>query len=89
SKEAFVATATAIGVIVDVARLPVYVIKEGRDIAALWVPISIAIVATLVGTILGKRYLEHISQAVFRRTVAMLLLVLGAYMLLQGARPFF
>jgi uncharacterized membrane protein YfcA len=84
NKEAFVATATAIGVVVDFARMPVYIVKEGHDLLNLWVPIAIAIVATIVGTILGKRYLVRLSQAVFRRTVASLLLLLGVYMLLKG-----
>jgi uncharacterized protein len=82
--EAFVATATAIGVVVDFARMPVYIIKEGRDLLNLWLPIAIAIVATIIGTILGKRYLLRLSQVVFRRTVAGLLLLLGVYMLLKG-----
>jgi uncharacterized membrane protein YfcA len=85
NKEAFVATATSIGVIVDFARMPVYIIKEGRDLASLWVPIVIAMVATVVGTILGKQYLARLPQNLFRRIVSTLLLLLGAYMLLKGA----
>jgi uncharacterized membrane protein YfcA len=85
NKEAFVATATSIGVIVDFARMPVYIIKEGRDLASLWVPIVIAMVATVVGTILGKQYLARLPQNIFRRTVSTLLFLLGAYMLLKGA----
>jgi len=84
NKEAFVATATAIGVVVDFARMPVYIITAGRDLLSLWLPIAIAIVATIVGTTLGKRYLVRLPQAVFRQTVASLLLLLGVYMLLKG-----
>jgi uncharacterized protein len=83
-KEAFVATATAIGVIVDVARMPVYLINEGRAVINLWVPIAVAIIATIAGTVLGKLYLVRLSQSVFRRTVASLLLILGVYMVLKG-----
>jgi uncharacterized membrane protein YfcA len=86
-KEAFVATATAIGLIVDLARFPVYLMTEGRELLALWLPISIAVVAAVVGTALGKRCLAHVSQTVFRGSVAVLLLLLGAYMLLQGLAP--
>lgn len=86
-KKTFVATATAIGLVVDFARMPVYLVAEARQILALWVPIAIAVLATLAGTMLGKRYLVRLSQAVFRRTVALLLLVLGAYMLLKGVAP--
>jgi len=86
-KGTFVATATAIGLVVDFARMPVYLIKEAHDILALWLPIGIAIVATVIGTVLGKRYLARLSQTVFRRTVAILLLLLGSYMLLKGLAP--
>lgn len=36
SKEAFVATATAVGLFVDGARMPVYVLTQGQEIATLW-----------------------------------------------------
>lgn len=83
-KEAFVATATAIGVVVDCARMPVYLATEGRTIAQFWLPITVAMAATVIGTMLGKQYLTRISQTLFRRTVAILLLAVGAYMLLRG-----
>lgn len=35
-KEAFVATATAVALLVDGARLPVYLVTQGRAIAGLW-----------------------------------------------------
>src|SRR5205814_6158158 len=35
-KEAFVATATAIALIVDGVRLPVYLFHEGREMFAVW-----------------------------------------------------
>ena len=44
----------------------------------------LGVIATVLGTILGKRYLIRISQKVFRRTVAGLLLLLGVYMVLKG-----
>jgi hypothetical protein len=86
-KETFVATATAIGLVVDFARMPVYLVEEARDILALWLPITLAVAATVAGTVLGKRYLVRLPQSIFRRTVAVLLLLLGAYMLLKGLAP--
>ena len=85
-KRAFVATATATGVIVDVARMPVYLATQQVQLATLWVPICIAIVATLIGTVLGKRYLERIPEPLFRKLVAVLVLGLGAYMLAVAER---
>ena len=81
-KESFVATATAIALFVDAARLPVYLMTQGKEIAGIWSDLLLATGAVVVGTILGQRVLAHLSQAVFRRVVALLLLGLGAYMLI-------
>jgi uncharacterized protein len=84
SKESFVATATAIALFVDAARLPVYLATQGRQITALWPQLLIASAATVVGTVLGGLVLARLSQSLFRRMIALLLLGLGAYMLLRG-----
>ena len=80
-KESFVATATAIALFVDAARLPVYLATQGREIAALWPPLLVATVAVIIGTLLGTRLLGRIPQSAFRRIIAILLLVLGVYMM--------
>ncbi|HXT00488.1 MAG TPA: hypothetical protein VN915_07415 [Elusimicrobiota bacterium] len=38
----------------------------------------------MLGTVLGKRALGWIPEALFRRVVAVLVLALGVYMLAQG-----
>jgi uncharacterized membrane protein YfcA len=81
-KEAFVATATAIALFVDLARLPVYLAAQWRDIAAIWPLVAIATLGVVVGTALGMRVLGRVPQQAFRRIVAVLLLLLGLYMLL-------
>jgi uncharacterized membrane protein YfcA len=80
-KESFVATATAIALFVDAARLPVYVVTQGQEIAKIWAPVLIATGGVIIGTLLGARILSRLSQEVFRRVVALLLLGLGVYML--------
>jgi uncharacterized membrane protein YfcA len=84
-KESFVATATAIALFVDAARMPVYLITEGREIAGVWSYLLIATCAVIVGTLLGQQLLSRLSQTLFRRVVALLLFGLGAYMLLGGS----
>ncbi|HSU98195.1 MAG TPA: sulfite exporter TauE/SafE family protein [Gemmatimonadaceae bacterium] len=79
-KQAFVATATAIGLVVDAARMPVYFATQAREITRIWPLILIATVGTLVGTLLGVRTLRRIPERVFRNIVAVFLLALGAYM---------
>jgi uncharacterized membrane protein YfcA len=83
-KESFVATATAIGLFVDVARLPVYLATQGHAIAGLWRFLLIATVGVLIGTLLGTRVLTRLPQRGFRRVVAVLLLLLGIYMIFMG-----
>ncbi len=79
SRDAFVATATAIALLVDVARVPVYLLTQGREIASLWPLVLIAVLGALVGTLLGERVLRRIPESFFRRVVAGLILLLGLY----------
>lgn len=83
-KEAFVATATAIALFVDAARLPVYLAMRWREIAAIWPLVALATLGVVIGTALGTRVLGRLPQRVFRRTVAVLLLALGVTMLAAG-----
>jgi len=85
-KESFVATATAIGLFVDAARLPVYLATQWNDIADQWRLVLAAIVGVCIGTALGSRLLVRIPRTVFRRVVAVLLFALGIYMLAAGAQ---
>jgi len=78
---AFVATATATGLIVDVARMPVYFATQASALAGIWSMIAIATIGALVGTLVGVKLLGAIPERVFRRIVAVLLLALGGYMI--------
>ena len=49
-RHAFVATATAVGVIVDGARMPVYLATQGQEIAELWRFLVAATAGAFVGT---------------------------------------
>jgi len=85
-KESFVATATAIGLFVDGARMPVYLATEWRDIIGVWPLILTATVAVVVGTALGTRVLARLRQESFRRVIGALLIVLGLYMAVAGRK---
>jgi uncharacterized membrane protein YfcA len=84
-KESFVATATAIALFVDVARLPVYVVAEGPEIAALWPVLAAASAAILVGTAIGTRVLARLPQEGFHRVVGVALIALGVFMIVGGS----
>ncbi|MEO7042707.1 MAG: sulfite exporter TauE/SafE family protein [Gemmatimonadaceae bacterium] len=83
-KQAFVATATAIGLIVDAARMPVYFVTQGSEIVHVWLLVLIATIGALVGTLFGVRALRRIPEKEFRRIVALILLALGTYMVMSG-----
>jgi uncharacterized membrane protein YfcA len=84
TKEDFVATATAIGVIVDLVRLPVYLATQGDDMRGALGTVLSATVGVLVGTFGGVRALRRIPEPVFRKGVAALVVLLGAFMLARG-----
>jgi len=80
SRQAFVATATAVGVVVDAARMPVYFATQWREIIGLWPVLATATVGTVVGTLTGKWVLKRIPEPIYRRIVAGLVLTLGVFM---------
>lgn len=76
-KESFVATATAIALCVDAARLPVYLVTQGAEIVAIWPLLAVATVGVVIGTALGTRLLANVPDAAFHRSVGISLVVLG------------
>lgn len=84
SRDAFVATATATGLFVDAARLPIYVAAEARDLIALWPQIGLMTVGVLLGTYVGLTGLRRIPEQRFLQVVAVLLIGLGICLLLKG-----
>jgi uncharacterized membrane protein YfcA len=82
-KESFVATATAIGLVVDGARMPVYIATQSRGMWSARIEIAVAIAGVVVGTLAGVRLLRRIPERWFRRAVGILILLLGAYMLVR------
>ena len=85
SKEAFVATATAIALLVDVFRMPVYIASQWSDLARAWPLTVIAALGVLAGTIFGQPLLRGIPERVFRAVVSCIILALGIAMLLHPA----
>jgi uncharacterized membrane protein YfcA len=83
-RQAFVGTATAVALIVDGARLPVYLATSGDELLALWPTIVFATIGVVCGTLFGHRVLVRIPEEKFRPTVAILLAILGATMLFVG-----
>ena len=83
-RQAFVGTATAVALIVDGARVPVYLATTGRELLEMWPTIAAATVGVVCGTLFGHRILIRIPEERFRPIVAVLLAILGAAMLIAG-----
>ena len=86
-RDAFVATATATGLIVDAARMPVYFATQSAAIAAAWYPVLVASIGVVIGTLIGRRVLTRIPDQQFHRIVAVVLAVLGTAMILSALVP--
>ena len=83
-RDAFIATATATGVIVDLARMPVYVATQWRELQAIALPIGVMTIGVLIGTTAGIRLLRKVPEAWFTRMVSALLICLGLWLVLKS-----
>jgi uncharacterized protein len=83
SKEGFVATATAIALLVDFFRMPVYVVSQWHDLLEAWPIIVLAAAGVLAGTVFGQPLLRRIPERTFRAVVSGIILALGIALLLH------
>ncbi len=77
SREALVGTATATALLVDAVRLPVYVVTNGALMLREWPTITVLTAGVLAGTFLGAPILRHVPERIFRRGLAVLLVLVG------------
>ena len=89
SKESFVATAMAVAIAVDIARIPVYLSVHHHVMAHAWKTILLATAGALAGTFWGNRILRSVPLVPFRRAVASLVILLGVVVLVTAARRAF
>jgi uncharacterized membrane protein YfcA len=80
---ALVATATATGLAVDAARMPVYLATTGSALVPLAAPIGAATVGVIIGTLIGERLLMGLSARAFRIVVGAFIGLLGVWLLLS------
>jgi uncharacterized membrane protein YfcA len=83
-KQTFVATATAVALLVDAARVPVYLWYMGGAMGQRMSWMIVATLGVVAGTAAGLSLLARIPERSFRRVVAILLAVLGGAMLVRG-----
>ncbi len=78
---AFVATSTMTGVVVDAARTPLYLSRAGADLLAVWPIVLAATLGAVAGTLLGERVLLGLSHERFRTIVAVLVGLVGLWLM--------
>ena len=84
SPRSYLATGTAVALLIDVARTPVYLVRAGPQLLALLVPILIATAGCIVGTIAGERLFLRISPERYRSVIGAAVLVLGIWLLVTS-----
>ena len=83
SPKAFVATATATGLMVDAARTPIYLWHSGPQLLSRAAPIGVAASGVLVGTVVGERILLGLSARRFGQVVGLATGALGIWLLVS------
>lgn len=83
TKGELVATATAVGVVVDLIRLPFYLSMEAGNLAGLAQLLGLAVISVVAGTFFGARLLRRIPESAFHKVLGGMLAGLGSFMLVQ------
>jgi len=82
-RDSLVATATAIALLVDIFRMPVYAATQYRDLAGAWPAMLLATIGVVVGTLAGKPILKRIPEQTYRNILSLIILALGIWMLIH------
>lgn len=77
SKEAFIATATAISIVIDLSRIPIYVIQQSAMLEGATLELPLVIGVAFAGTLVGKQVLKKVSLERFRLMIAIMLIIVG------------
>jgi uncharacterized membrane protein YfcA len=86
SARELVATSTASAILVDAARLPIYLLTAGSAIVAAKETVMIASIGVVIGTVVGVPTLGRIPPSAYKRLLGGLLLILGAWLLVTALR---
>jgi uncharacterized membrane protein YfcA len=86
SPRSFLATGTAVALLVDVARTPVYLLRSWRPLLDLAPVVALASAGCLLGTILGERILLGMSADRYRRVLGTAVAAIGVWLCVQGIR---
>ena len=77
---AYMATATAVALLIDAARTPVYLARGAEALVGLAAPIAVATAGCVAGTILGERVFFRIPADRYRTLVGAAVIALGVWL---------
>jgi uncharacterized membrane protein YfcA len=83
---AFIAIATATGLIVDATRMPVYLSRSADELAGIAQGIGVMTAGVVLGTIMGQRLLRRLPRDLFREIVGAAVGVIGVWLIVTGMR---
>jgi uncharacterized membrane protein YfcA len=78
---AFLASSTAVALVVDLVRTPVYLVRGGGALLALLPAIGAAAAGCLIGTVLGERVLLGLAPERYRQVVGAAVAAVGTWLL--------
>ncbi len=82
-KEAFVATAAVIASIVDITRIPVYIISNRDVLSGNMGLLALVTASAFAGTLTGKKILKKVSSKVFKRYVSVSVIIIGLFLVIR------
>lgn len=82
AKETYVATSAMIATVIDLTRIPTYIVTKVAQDTSVYILIPFLIVSAYFGVRTGKILLARIDQNTFRRIVAVALLLVGIKILI-------
>lgn len=85
---AYLATATAVALLIDAARTPVYLARGAGALLELAAPIAVATAGCVIGTILGERIFFRIPADRYRKLVGSTVIALGLWLLASTAMSY-
>lgn len=80
----FLATSTAVALVVDLARTPVYLSRGGDALVAWWPAITVATIGCLAGTVLGERVLLGLRPERYRQAIGAAVALVGAWLIARA-----
>lgn len=76
-KEAFVATAAVIASVVDITRIPIYVISNRDVLSGNTALLAVVTASAFAGTMTGKKMLKKVSSKTFKQYVSVSIILIG------------